>query len=378
MIKLQGQYNEALVMTDYPDETTTAQIILLLNQPWIKGSQVRIMADAHAGKGCVVGYTQTLKGTVVPNLVGVDIGCGIYSYKLFNKDDRQIDYAALDEFIRVNIPSGKSVKTSVEYPSQDTTYEIQSLCNKLEIDSGRVFKSIGTLGGGNHFIEIGIDPMRYYWLTIHSGSRNFGLKVAEYHQKQAKKFIEDSHIHGIPKGLEYLPMEYGGRVYLNDMSTAQYFADLNREFMASQIFKFFDLEGELHNHKSVKSVHNYIDFEDSVVRKGAISAKQGEQCVIPFNMRDGIAICRGKGSKKWNKSAPHGAGRIMSRSKAKQELTLEEYQETMKGIWSSCIHNSTLDEAPMAYKNMDEIIEFMDETVEVLYLIKPVYNFKAH
>ncbi|KKM25756.1 hypothetical protein LCGC14_1591740 [marine sediment metagenome] len=377
MIKLQGQYNEALVMTDYPDETTIAQIILLLNQPWIKGSLVRIMADAHAGKGCVVGYTQTLNGTVVPNLVGVDIGCGIYSYKLFHKDTRKIDFQKLDDHIRANIPSGMSVRTKPNRPSAGATQQIQRLCNKLEIDSGRVFKSLGTLGGGNHFIEVGEDPMGYYWFTVHSGSRNFGLKTAEYHQDKAKKFIEDSHIRGIPRGLEYLPMEYGGREYLTDMGTAQYFADLNREFMALEIFRFFDLEADHHNHKSIKSVHNYIDFNDSIVRKGAISANQGEQCVIPFNMRDGIAVCRGKGSKKWNNSAPHGAGRIMSRSKAKQELTLDEYITTMKGIWSSCVHQSTLDEAPMAYKDMNEIIEFMTETVEVLYLIKPVYNFKA-
>jgi len=378
MIKLQGQYNEALVMTDYPDETTVAQIILLLNQPWIKDSLVRIMADAHAGKGCVVGYTQTLKGTVVPNLVGVDIGCGIYSYKLFNKKDRSIDFPELDKYIRENIPSGMSVRTKPNYPSRSTTYSIQSLCNKLEIDSRRVFCSLGTLGGGNHFIEIGEDPMGFYWLTIHSGSRNFGLKIAEYHQKKAKKFIDDSHILGIPKGLEYLPMEYGGRDYLQDMGTAQYYADLNREYMALEIFRYFDMEVELPHCKSVKSVHNYIDFEDSTVRKGAISAKAGEQCVIPFNMRDGLAICKGKGSKKWNHSAPHGAGRTMSRSKAKEKVTLEEYKKSMKGIWSSCISNSTIDESPMAYKDMNEIIDFMSETVEVLYLIKPVYNFKAH
>lgn len=271
-----------------------------------------------------------------------------------------------------------SVRTKPNYPSKETTYTIRTTCDKLEIESDRVFCSLGTLGGGNHFIEIGEDPMGFYWLTIHSGSRNFGLQVAEYHQKKAKKFIEDSHIFGIPRGLEYLPMEYGGREYLQDMGTAQYFADLNREFMAYEIFEYFDLASEMHNHKSVKSVHNYIDFEDSVVRKGAIKAKQGEHCVIPFNMRDGLAICKGKGSKKWNHSAPHGAGRIMSRSKAKQEVSLEEYKKSMKGIWSSCISNSTIDESPMAYKDMNEIIGFMSETVEVLYLIKPVYNFKAH
>lgn len=284
----------------------------------------------------------------------------------------------MDTFIIENIPSGTSVRSKPQYPPKfpDTHLRerIEELCNRLNLNTNRVFCSLGTLGGGNHFIEIGEDPEGFYWLTVHSGSRNFGLMTAEHHQDRARAFISDANILHVPKGLEYLPIKFGGQEYLDDMKTAQEFAHVNREYMARDILLHLGLDL---SHKVIRSVHNYIDFDDNTLRKGAIKAHAGDLCVIPFNMRDGIAVCKGIGSKKWNQSAPHGAGRTMSRSKAKEHVTLDQYRASMQGIWSSCITNSTIDESPFAYKDMNEIINFMSETVSVEFLVKPKYNFKA-
>jgi RNA-splicing ligase RtcB len=375
MLEIKGKYNSALLMTDYPEESALSQVYELLNQPFSRGVLIRYMADMHAGKGCTVGYTQTMNDYIIPNFVGVDIGCGIYAYNLGNVD---VDFEGLDKFIRNDIPVGFNIRHSFENEfnvPEGVVFKINDIILKLKLDMAKVYYSLGTLGGGNHFIELDTDPSGNVWLVIHSGSRNFGLQVCNYHQMRAKDFVNKALVTGIQTGMEYLPIEFGGQEYLDDMQIAQTFAHLNRELMAKIICqRFFKMD--LPNVK-VESVHNYINFEDGIIRKGAIQANIGQRCVIPFNMRDGIAMCMGKGSKKWNNSAPHGAGRIMSRSKAKEQIKLEDYKNAMKGIYSSCINKSTLDESPFAYKDFNQVISEMEETVSVLYLMKPIYNFKA-
>jgi RNA-splicing ligase RtcB len=377
MLEIQGKYNKALVMTDYPDEASLSQVYQLLNLPYSANSQIRYMADMHAGKGCTVGFTQTLNDYIIPNFVGVDIGCGIYAYNL---GQIEVDFKKLDRFIKEEIPHGFDIHdTSVNVDEKSWGVNLYSkflnLVDKLELELSKVNRSLGTLGGGNHFIELDKAPNGDIWLVVHSGSRNFGLQVCNYHQKKAKEFNSKALITGIPVGMEYLPIDMGGKEYLEDMEVAQKFAHLNREMMATIISEGFfnvDLPTE-----RILSVHNYINFEDKIIRKGAIQANKDQRCVIPFNMRDGIAVCIGKGNRKWNNSAPHGAGRILSRSKAKEQIRLEDYQKTMEGIYTSCINRSTIDESPFAYKNYQQVISEMQETVDIEFIMKPIYNFKS-
>ena len=375
MLEIQGKYNNALLMTNSPEETALSQVYDVLNQPFAKGALIRYMADMHAGKGCTVGYTQTMNDYIIPNFVGVDIGCGIYAYNL---GDIDVDFKSLDENIKKNIPSGFNIRHVFDDEfdvSKDTTLEINDVISKLKLDNAKVFYSLGTLGGGNHFIELDRDNKGNVWLVIHSGSRNFGLQVCNYHQKKAKEFVSKALPTGMQTGMEYLPIDLGGQEYLDDMKVAQKFAHLNRELMAKIICKTF-FKTDLPQDK-IESVHNYISFEDNIIRKGAISANDGQRCVIPFNMRDGIAVCMGKGNKKWNYSAPHGAGRIMSRTQAKKQIKLKDYENSMKGIYSSCVNKSTIDESPFAYKDFNQVISEMEETVAVLHIMKPIFNFKA-
>lgn len=373
-----------------------------MDQPAFSDCKVRIMPDVHAGAGCVIGFTADLGDKVIPNIVGVDIGCGMLTVELGNID---IDYEKLDNAIREKVPCGYNIHEGrkMRFP------KIQELrCYRELKDTKRFERSIGTLGGGNHFIEIdeGTDGKKY--LVIHTGSRNLGKQVADYYQNLAvelmrgkdkllevqEKLIADYKALGrkqeiqhaimklrnswkpaelnIPKDLCYLTGKYR-EDYLHDMRICQEFAVINRRCIADLILSgmnWISLD-------TFETIHNYIEFETNMVRKGAISAKKGEKLLIPINMRDGCIVGVGKGNDDWNQSAPHGAGRIMSRSKARETVSLDEFRESMDGIFTTSVSADTVDEAPMVYKPMNEIIENIKDTVDILEIIKPVYNFKA-
>jgi len=402
---VKGEYSEAIIFTDDIEEEATEQIKELCSQPFAKGCKIRIMPDTHAGKSCVIGFTADLKDKVIPNIVGVDIGCGMLTISLGKEE---IDLEKLDETIKKYVPSGMNVHEGrmVRYPELQNLY-----CYRMLRNSKRIERSIGTLGGGNHFIEIDKDKNDNKYLIIHSGSRNLGTQVAEYYQKLAvdlcsgkedyfikrdelidtfkkegrrkeiqkelKKLKEkyDSVFPTYPKELCFLSGKYREE-YLHDMSICQEYAVLNRNTIADIILKRM-FNKSLSDYESFNTTHNYINFKDNIIRKGSVSAYKGEKLLIPINMRDGSLICIGKGNENWNYSAPHGAGRLMSRTKAKEVLNLEEFIDSMKGIFTSSISENTLDEAPMVYKPMEEIIDNIQETVEILEIIKPIYNFKA-
>lgn len=390
------------IFTDNIEMEALNQIYTLIKQPAFADCKVRIMPDVHAGKGCVIGFTADFGDKVIPNIVGVDIGCGMRCCEIGKID---IDYAKLDSVIREYIPAGRAVRGEKLYFSQlDNLY-----CKDQLKNMERLKCSLGTLGGGNHFIEVdeGNDGIKY--LVIHTGSRNLGKQVAEIYQQiaiddlqganklaeESKKLIAEYKASGrqrdiqrglaelkrkwqpnklnIPKELCYLTGEHRD-MYLHDMKICQEFASKNRLEIAWEIFIRM---GWPVDRVSFETIHNYIDHDTNIVRKGAISAKAGEKLLIPINMRDGCIICVGKGNEDWNCSAPHGAGRIMSRSKAIENVSLEEYQDSMKGIYTTSVSRSTLDESPMAYKPMDEILDNIKDTVEIIEIIKPVYNFKA-
>ncbi|PEW81479.1 RNA-splicing ligase RtcB [Bacillus cereus] len=395
MLKLQGKYNEAKVFTNNVDETATGQIIDLCNQEFVKDSQIRIMPDTHAGAGCTIGTTMTIQDKIVPNLVGVDIGCGM-EVAVINKKKEEINFDCLDETIRKFVPSGFRIRDKehrfskmIDFDSVKAPYTLQ-----------RAQKSIGTLGGGNHFIELNEDDKGNVYIVIHSGSRNLGKQIAEYYQNFAyeqcidvtsmkdeiiKRLTEEGRakeiqetLRGIQKPkirkeLAYLEGQ-GFKDYMNDMNIAQKYAALNRKAMIDEIVTKMDWKVT----DQFTTIHNYIDIENMILRKGAISAQKDERVIIPINMRDGSIIAFGKGNPDWNFSGPHGAGRIMSRKKAKELLSLEEFQNTMTEVWTTSVVESTIDEAPMVYKPMDEIIENTKETIDIKHIIKPLYNFKAN
>lgn len=402
---VKGEYSEAIIFTDDIEEEATEQIKELCSQPFAKGCKIRIMPDTHAGKSCVIGFTADLKDKVIPNIVGVDIGCGMLTISLGKEE---IDLEKLDETIKKYVPSGKNVHEGrmIRYEKLQKLYCYRSLKN-----SKRLERSIGTLGGGNHFIEIDKDKNDNKYLIIHSGSRNLGTQVAEYYQKLAVDlcsgkedyFIKRDEIidtfkkagkrKEIQKELKKLKEEYEEKLpkypkelcfltgkyreeYLHDMNICQEYAVLNRNTMADIILKRI-FNKSLSDYESFNTTHNYINFKDNIIRKGSVSAYKGEKLLIPINMRDGSLICIGKGNENWNYSAPHGAGRLMSRTKAKEVLNLEEFKDSMKGIYTSSVSENTLDEAPMVYKPMEEIINNIEDTVEILEIIKPIYNFKA-
>lgn len=391
MIEIKGQYNTAKVFTDNIDETTISQVIDLCNQEFVRDSEIRIMSDCHAGAGCVIGTTMTITDKVVPNLVGVDIGCGVEVVEISNKD---VDLAKLDQVIRKNIPSGFAIRGS----AHDNATKIEFEEIKAEYNKQRAINSIGTLGGGNHFIELDVDDDGNYYLVVHSGSRNMGKQIAEYWQKKAIKELKDAYrgivanviyhcktndvkmaiqtyIDEIPKpptdSLCYLCGE-DFNSYLSDMRIAQEFATINRRTMARIII---DKMG-WYMIDNFTTIHNYIDMDTLILRKGAVSAKKDERLIIPINMRDGSLIAIGKGNQDWNFSAPHGAGRIMGRGQAKRTLSMDDYKNSMDGIYTTSVNLSTLDEAPMAYKGMEEIIENTKDTITLDTIIKPVYNYK--
>lgn len=378
------------------------QIYTLVKQPAFKDCKIRIMPDVHAGVGCVIGFTADLGDKVIPNIVGVDIGCGMLIVELGQID---VNFTALDTVIRENIPSGREVRQSCCIYF-DRLKDLRCY-NELK-DIERIERSIGTLGGGNHFAELDVDEDGNKYLVIHTGSRNLGKQVAEYYQSLAveimqgkdklyemqeqlivdykaqgrKNEIESAikELHrkfqpnplGIPKELCYLTGKHR-EDYLHDMKICQQYAVFNRNSIAKIIL---DMMG-WRPIDCFETIHNYIDHDTNIVRKGAISAKDGKRILIPINMRDGCIIGVGKGNEDWNCSAPHGAGRLMSRSQAKEKISLEEYQKSMEGIYTTSVGQSTIDESPMAYKPMDEIVEQIADTVEIVKIIKPIYNFKA-
>jgi RNA-splicing ligase RtcB len=395
MLELTGKYNTAKVFTDNIDATTISQIINLLNQPFVADSKIRIMPDCHAGAGCVIGTTMTIQDKIVPNLVGVDIGCGMLATKL---EETEIDLKQLDETINRYVPSGFNVHDTAKFKSK---------ADKIiaPIDIALAFRSLGTLGGGNHFIELDRDDAGALWLVIHTGSRHLGLEVAHHYQElgyknlkqgcvreESKAIIESLKAQGkekeiqktltalhkntepkIPKDLCYVDGSTMDE-YLHDMYYTQNHAKLNRKAIADIIL---DKMG-LHMTDSIETIHNYIDIEHKILRKGSVSACAGERLIIPINMRDGSLLCTGHGNPDWNNSAPHGAGRILSRSEAKDKILFKDFEESMKGIYSTSVVESTIDESPMAYKPLNEIIRNIKDTVNIDTVIKPIYNFKAH
>ena len=378
------------------DPKARAQIDLLLAQEPFKDCTVRIMPDVHAGVGCVIGFTANLGDKVIPNIVGVDIGCGMLTVKLGKRD---LDLAALDRYIRENIPSGRSVHAT-EYEAAQAMIDLLDCYDDLH-DMPRLRASLGTLGGGNHFIEIDADDDGNKYLIIHTGSRNLGKQVAEIYQDLAVKALHgqadarkalidrlkaEGREREIEEALRNLKAPKAPRDlcwlegdnrkhYLHDMRICQHFATTNRHWIADSICTFLGLHRScLMDHFT--TIHNYIDCS-GMVRKGAISAKLAEPVLIPINMRDGCILGTGLGNEDWNKSAPHGAGRLMSRSQAKETIPIEDYRAAMDGIYTTSVSAATLDEAPQAYKPLDEILGWIRPTVKVEKIIRPVYSFKA-
>lgn len=393
MIEFKGKANSAKVFTDKIEEEAISQIMRLLNQEFIEGESIRFMPDVHAGAGCVIGTTMTISDKVCPNLVGVDIGCGMLVAEFGYVD---IDLEKFDYVVKKYVPSGFSKRKVPHKLNKKIDYEGL----RAPVDKDNAILSLGSLGGGNHFIEIDIDSTGRKYLVIHSGSRHLGLEIAKYYQdlayanmvnalkderiqlieslKQKGMFrnIEDA-VSKLPKNPEKdLAYCTGSTLsdYLNDMKIAQDFASNSREAMISEICENMGIVPL----STFETRHNYIDLEMGVLRKGAVSAKKGERLIIPINMKDGSLICVGKGNKDWNSSAPHGAGRIMPRGEAKSKISMEEYRKAMNGIYSSCVTESTLDEAPFAYKPIEDIINNIADTVDIIERITPIYNFKAN
>lgn len=366
MIELKGKYADALVYTDVVDQASISQVISLLNQPYAEGSRVRMMPDIHAGAGCTVGTTMTIRDKICPNLVGVDIGCGMETIRVREK---HIELQQLDKLIRQNIPSGFAIQSKPHRFAKTIDLEKLHCAKHVKLDRGNL--SIGTLGGGNHFIEADRDEEGNIYIVIHSGSRHLGLEVCNFYQKAGFQALCDQKA-GIPKPLAYVEGELM-EMYLHDMAVCQRFADLNRQAMMDVIVKGM----KLHVEEQFTTIHNYIDLDNNILRKGAVSAQKGEKLLIPINMRDGSLICEGKGNEEWNFSAPHGAGRLMSRSEAKDSFTVNEFKKEMEGIYTTSVGRGTLDECPMAYKRMEDIVDNIGPTVEIKSVIKPIYNFKA-
>lgn len=400
MLEIKGKLNTAICYAKTVEDEAIEQIRRMCDYSLTEGSRIRIMPDVHAGKGCTIGTTMTITDKACPNIVGVDIGCGMYTVKL---NETEIDFEKIDEACHF-IPSGMNV-----WDGRQERFDLEALrCYRSLKDTKRLERSLGTLGGGNHFIEIEVSKDGTYYLIIHSGSRNLGKQVAELYQQlavdlhmgkedlfrqrdeiirtykeagrrseiqEALKELQDAYqtkALEVPKDICWL---YGSFLedYLHDVEICQTFARKSREKMAEIIFQRTGMTAA----EAFHTIHNYIDTDEMILRKGAIAAHEGEKVLIPLNMRDGSVIATGKGNPEWNYSAPHGAGRIMSRSKAKEVLSMESYKEAMAGIYTTSVNEKTLDEAPMAYKSIEDIIDVIAESVDIIDIMKPVYNFKA-
>lgn len=397
MIELQGKYNSAKVFTDIIDSASIAQIIELCSQEFTVGEKIRMMPDVHAGMGCVIGTTMTVTDRIVPNLVGVDIGCGMETVRI---KEKHIELSQLDKLIYSKIPSGFAIRSTPNKLNEEI--DLCSLKCADKIDLRRAERSLGSLGGGNHFIEADKGESGIY-IVIHSGCRHLGVEVAKYYQEEGyrqlnhagddavKELIESLKSQGrqteirrelkklentkrtkIPKHLAYVSGQLF-KDYIHDMKIVQKYAVLNRKAMMDEIIKGMKLTVE----EQFTTIHNYIDTDNMILRKGSVSAQAGEKLIIPINMRDGSLICIGKGNPDWNFSAPHGAGRLMSRGEAKQSFTVSEFKKQMSGIYTTSVGKGTLDECPMAYKGMNDILDNIGGTADIYEIIKPIYNFKA-
>ena len=368
MLELQGKFGTAKVFTDVVDNESISQVINLLNQPYIEGSKVRMMPDIHAGAGCTIGTTMTIKDKICPNLVGVDIGCGMETIRI---KETHIEPQKLDKVIRAGVPSGFEIRTEAHrYASSIDLSELY--CAKM-VNVDRAYKSIGTLGGGNHFIEANKDDDGHIYIVVHSGSRHLGLEIANFYQEAAFKALTSYSKEEIEEVVNEL--KAAGTAFsqlVGGVMPLLYFAK-RRQAMMDTIVKGMGF----HVEEQFTTIHNYIDVENMILRKGSVSARAGERLLIPINMRDGSLLCTGKGNEDWNFSAPHGAGRLMSRSAAKETFTVSEFKKQMEGIYTTSVGRSTLDECPMAYKGMDDIVNNIEPTVTIDAIIKPIYNFKA-
>ena len=363
MITVTNKYNTAKVYTDRIESGAEGLIKALCGSPVSEGSRICIMPDVHPGKGCAVGTTMTVTDKAAPGLVGVDIGCGM---EVFRVTAKRLEMQKLDKLVREKIPSGRKIRnTSHRFAEQ---VDLNDLCCERHVGKEKARFSMGTLGGGNHFIEIDRGEDGAFWLIIHSGSRHLGLEVAQWYQNEAFRLCPE----GTPYELAWATGKLMGE-YLHDMAIVQRFAALNRQAIADEIIRGMKLSVQ----DSFSTVHNYIDTDTMILRKGAVSAEKGEKLIIPMNMRDGCLLCQGKGNEDWNFSAPHGAGRLMDRATVRQSFTLSQFKKEMQGIYSSSISHATLDESPMAYKPMDAIISQIEPTAEILEILKPIYNFKA-
>lgn len=350
------------------DDYAIAQIKNLCDNPAFSGCKIRVMPDVHPGKVGTIGFTSTLGEQILPNVIGIDIGCGMTLAKAKGKIK---EFQKIDTVIRENIPSGFSVRTKTHHNAFN--FDLSSLYCYKHIQEKKALLSLGTLGGGNHFIEVDQDEDKNPYLVIHSGSRHLGFEVTEYYLREGQRLLKEQGIE-IPYELTYLTGELMQQ-YLHDLAIVQDFATRNREIMIAEICKGmkWKIQG------TYSCIHNYVDFNTNtpVLRKGAISAKAGEPVIIPINMRDGIILGIGLGNDEWNQSAPHGAGRILKREDVRKSYTVSTYKKEMKGIYSTCINKDTLDEAPFAYRRIEEIIDVIGTTVKVDKIIKPIYNFKA-
>lgn len=395
---IKGKFNEAVVYAKVIEEVAVDQIKTMCDQPFTEASKIRVMPDVHVGTVCTIGMTMTVTDKIVPNVVGVDIGCGMYTVNLGKEE---IDFEAFDEAVHA-IPSGREI-----WKARQRRFDLTGLkAYRFLKDTRGLERSLGTLGGGNHFIEIDRSKDGTNYLIIHTGSRNLGKQVADYYQKLAIELQQGKDIYyqqrdamiaeykeagrrkelqealktidweirplTIPEDLCYLIGDYV-KEYLSDVDICQEFAKANRELIAEKILDRMKLPGT----EAFHTIHNYIDVKEMILRKGAIAAHKGEKVLIPINMRDGSILAYGKGNDEWNQSAPHGAGRVLSRGQAKETLTMEDYKEALSGIYSTSVNEFTLDESPMAYKSLEDILSVVEEAVEIIEVIKPVYNFKA-
>lgn len=381
MFDIIGKFNSATVYAKSVDSESYAQVLAMCNIEELKDSSIKMMPDMHAAEGCTVGTSITVTDKINPSYVGSDIGCGMQVYKL---TDSQIDFQLFDRCVRAYIPSGARIHERATPGIKQIPLKELYCYDTVQQDI--VARSFGTLGGGNHFIEIDKSMDGCYYLIIHSGSRRLGKDVAGYYQKAAFYALNGiSPEEGIKKRIRFSSVDskvqfgncflYGEYLekYLHDMDIAVQYAALSRKQIGETLIEQLGLTVD----SSFTTIHNYVDMEDKMLRKGAVSAKRDELLIIPINMRDGCLICRGKGNAEWNSTAPHGAGRLMKRSDAKESISLEEYREAMKGIFSTSVDESTIDESPMAYRSIDDIIDVIEPTVDIVDITTPVYNFKA-
>lgn len=373
MLTIKGTCNEAVVFADRLDPSAEGLLKAVCNAEYLADCKIRIMPDVHAGKGCTIGTTMTIHGKVVPNMVGVDIGCGMETVKL---KEKRIDFTKLDSVIRKFIPFGREIRNEGREHSFAQEIDLTQLrCDKHGVP--HAYRSIGTLGGGNHFIEVDKDDEGHLYLVIHSGSRHLGVEVANFYQDAGYRNLVSADKAAIRAQTISHDMAYvSGTLfddYIHDMKLTQQFAVLNRKAMVQAILKKMKLTPV----EAFTTIHNYIDTDAMILRKGAVSARKGEPLLIPINMRDGSLLCVGKGNDEWNQSAPHGAGRLMSRKEARNTIPMKDYKAAMKGIFTTCISKNTVDEAPMAYKSIDDIVKYIEQTADIVKVVKPVYNFKA-